>query len=140
MIRSRDSRISIPEGFKLDKKQDVVICPLGHHLNPCLSKKPNPIRRYYRMYGKTCLTSSYEAQCPGRIRDHKRKARWVEVSQFYEIFKIVKEKMKLDSFKKTMIERFWKIEGVIGEAKNVHKLKRAQFRSRTKVQIIKIIF
>ena len=34
-----------------------------------------------------------------------------------------------------MIERFWKIEGVIGEAKNVHKLKRAQFRSRKKVQI-----
>ena len=129
------SGTSIPEGFKFDKQQNVVICPLGHHLNPYVNKKPNPIRRYYRMYGNTCLTCSYEAQCPGRIRDHKRKARRVEVSQFYETFKLVKEKMKLDSFKKTMIERFWKIEGVIGESKNVHKLKRAQFRSRKKVQI-----
>ena len=129
------SGTSVRPGFKYDKKRNIVICPLGKTLYPHSNQADHLIRTSYRIIGNDCLICPIEPTCPGRVRSVKNRNRGINVSIYYDIFEKVKKQMTLASFKKTMIERFWKIEGVIGEAKNVHKLKRAQFRSRTKVQI-----
>lgn len=41
----------------------------------------------------------------------------------------------MGEFKKKLIERKWKIEGLFGEAKENHGLRRTQFRSVQKTQI-----
>jgi hypothetical protein len=43
--------------------------------------------------------------------------------------------MKTPDFLKKLAERFWKMEGIMAEAKNCHGLKRARCRGRQKVQI-----
>lgn len=42
---------------------------------------------------------------------------------------------RLKQFKKRLVERSWKIEGMFAEAKQNHRLRRAKFRNIQKFQI-----
>ena len=62
-------------------------------------------------------------------------AKRLQISLHQELFNHVQQSMTKSVFLKRLGERFWKMEGLIAEAKNRHGLKRAKYRGRSKMQI-----
>jgi hypothetical protein len=51
------------------------------------------------------------------------------------LFEKVKVWMTEEKFQSNLVERMWKMEGLISEAKNLHCLSRAKYRGLKKTQI-----
>ena len=59
----------------------------------------------------------------------------LQISTHQNLYNQMKQHMTSHVFLKKLGERFWKMEGLIAEAKNIHGLKRAKYRGRSKMQI-----
>jgi len=117
--------------FKYDRRKDCFVCPNGKFLYP-YEKMENGLKRY-RVVGGHCSRCSLKAAC---LPDpYKNRARFVYRSPHQDEIDRIKKRQGTAHFKKKLAERRWKIEGLFGEAKENHCLRRAKYRSLTKVQI-----
>ena len=123
-------RLSSQE-FKYDKKQDLYICPQGKFLYP-YEKKDRNIKRY-RVVGGHCKSCLLKASClPQR---HQMRSRFMYRNPYQDEINRIKMRQNTIHFKKKLIERKWKIEGLFAEAKVHHSLRRVKYRGLPKVQI-----
>ena len=123
-------RISRGE-FKYDHGNDRFVCPNGKYLYP-YDKIERGLKRY-RVVGGHRKNCPLKAAC---LPDsYKNRARFVYRSPHQDEIDSIKKRQQTVHFKKKMVERRWKIEGLFGEAKENHCLRRARYRSLAKVQI-----
>jgi len=125
-----DGRISRGE-FKYDRRSDRFVCPNGKSLYP-YEKLERGLKRH-RVLGGHCSSCPLRAAClPG---PYKKRARFVCRSPDQGEIDCIKHCQKTRHFKKKLGQRRWKVEGLFGEAKERHCLRRARYRSLGKVQI-----
>ena len=65
----------------------------------------------------------------------QHRARFVYRSPHQDEIDKVRKRQTTPTFKKRLIERKWKVEGLFGEAKENHCLRRVKYRGLAKVQI-----
>lgn len=117
--------------FIYNSKKDRYRCPRGMHLYP-YEKTDRSIKRY-RIIGGHCRDCPLQGECLPPKQKHR--ARFIyRHPQQVEIDK-VRWRQVTRTFKDRMRERGWKIEGIFGEAKTQHNLRRAHYRGSSKVQI-----
>lgn len=117
--------------FRYDRKQDRYICPQGKYLYP-YEKKDRNIKRY-RIIGGHCKNCSLKTAClPIR---HQNRARFMYRNPHQSEIDRVRWRQNTLHFKKKLIERSWKIEGLFAEAKAHHGLRRVKYHGLSKVQI-----
>src|SRR5262245_22925149 len=118
--------------FVYDHKHDRNRCPQNHYLYPYAKLDHRLIKRY-RMLGGHCR------QCPVRVsclpEKYQHRARFVYRSPHQDEIDRIKKQQGTPYFKRKLAERQWKAEGVFGEAKGSHGLRRAKYRGKTKMQI-----
>ena len=117
--------------FIYNEKKDIYICPEKHELFP-YEKTDRGIKRY-RVLGGHCKNCQFRETC--LPEKHKNRSRFIYRSPYQNEIDIIKNRQKTIYFKKKLIERKWKIEGLFGEAKENHCLRRAKFRGLLNVQI-----
>jgi len=118
-------------GFIYDKGHDRYECPAGKYLEPCHINERAII---YRAKSQACKACHLKVMCP--IKNRKRgMARCIFRSLNQDFYEEQMQRMKEPAFQDALRERMWKIEGINAEAKNLHGLKRARYRSLVKVQI-----
>jgi len=122
---------SLDDGFVLNDEE--VICPAGHQMKKARTCKTTG-QHYYYLGRKTCITCPMAKTC---LKPHEIKSRGkiFLVPKYHKEYLEVKEKQQTEEFKYKLRERMWKIEGIFGEAKSHHGLRRAKYRGRSKVQI-----
>jgi len=120
-----------PSEFKYDRRNDRYQCPEGHHLYP-YARLDNGIKRY-RILGGHCRNCPIKDKClPDTAQD---RARFVYRGLHQDEIEAVRRRQNTKTFVRRLIERKWKIEGIFGEAKVNHALRRARYRGLPKVQI-----
>lgn len=119
------------EGFIYEEAHDRYRCPTGHYLIP-YSTSSETVK--YHSQGKICQSCPQQEICPTKRFAHAH-VRFTCRNKHQSLFERMSEQMKTDSFKTQQTERFWKMEGIISEAKNRQGLARAKYRGLTKVQI-----
>jgi len=120
------------DNFKYDKKNDLFICRANKSLVRKFLDQENFVR--YSASTKDCRGCEFYKDCfPKGSKVPRGKS--LNVSIFREIQSVVREKEKTEEFKQKLNERMWKIEGVFGEAKNNHNLRKAKYRGLEKIQI-----
>jgi len=120
-----------PSEFKYDRRNDRYQCPEGHHLYP-YERLDNGIKRY-RIIGGHCKNCPIKHKClPDTAQD---RARFVYRGLHQDEIEAVRRRQHTKTFARRLIERKWKIEGIFGEAKVNHALRRARYRGLLKVQI-----
>ena len=117
--------------FKYDRRADRFVCPHGTFLYP-YEKRERGLKRYRAVGGYCSHCPLRETRLPGR---YKKRTRFVYRSPDQDEIDRIKQRQKTRYFKKKLAERRWKIEGLFGEAKERHCLRRARYRSLVKVQI-----
>ncbi|WP_197407934.1 transposase [Rickettsia rhipicephali] len=123
--------------FQYDREQDRYKCPQGHYLYPYDKLDKKQIKRY-RITGGHCKNCSLKSGC---ISDnYSNRGRFIYRNPYQDEIDEVKVRQNRIDFKKKLIERKWKIEGLFGEAKENHGLRGAKFRSvqKTQIQILMI--
>jgi len=125
-----EGRISRGE-FTYDRRNDRYQCPQKHFLYP-YEKMEQGIKRY-RMVGGHCKTCVLRDSC--LPNNHQHRARFVYRNPHQDEIDRVKKRQQTEYFKSRLRERKWKIEGLFGEAKENHGLRRAKYRGLDKVQI-----
>ena len=126
------SGTALKEGFIYDTEQDHFLCPEGKIL---VQRGTNADEaKYYRACIQDCGPCSLKQNCLTSPDMHKY-GKVLKIGKYQHIYNEVSIEMKTPGFIKKLAERFWKIEGIMAEAKNCHTLKRARYRSRPKVQI-----
>jgi transposase len=118
--------------FKYERRTDRYRCPGGHYLHP-YEKLDKGIIKRYRIVGGHCRHCGLRNSC--LPAGHKKRARFVYRSPHQDEIDKVKKRQQTTHFKKKLAERRWKIEGLFGEAKQNHCLRRAKYRGVHKVQI-----
>jgi len=134
LFNSRSGSIVKEEdGFTYDEEHDRYRCPAGNYLTPFPSKLSDG-RITYHSSGKICKNCPIQQKCAANIFN-KYHMRVIRRNPHQSLFVQIMAKMKTHYFYTKMCERFWKVEGIIGEAKNRHCLSRAKYRGLTKTQI-----
>ena len=67
--------------------------------------------------------------------NQKFRARFVYRGIHQDEVEVVRRRQRTATFRQRLVERKWKIEGLFGEAKQNHSLRRARYRGLSKVQI-----
>lgn len=117
--------------FKYEHGNDRFVCPNGKYLYP-YDKIERGLKRY-RVVGGHCSNCPLKAAC---LPDpYKNRARFVYRSPYQDEIDSIKKRQQTVHFKKKLVERRWKIEGLFGEAKGNHCLRRAKYRGLCKIQI-----
>jgi IS5 family transposase len=115
--------------FIYDSKNDRYICPKDKLLKPSINTKTG-IKLYISLL-KDCSKCPLNNNCVDKKLKRKRICRSIYQEIYEKNFKIINSTQFFHKLK----ERFWKIEEINAEAKNLHSLKRAHFRTCQKVQI-----
>lgn len=118
--------------FNYDRATDRYRCPENHYLYPYNKPERNSVRRY-RMLGRHCRECVLSTQCLPESQKHR--ARFIYRNLHQDEINRVRRRQKTSRFKKKLIERKWKIEGLFAEAKQYHGLRRAKYRGLKKFQI-----
>lgn len=118
--------------FVYDRKQDRYRCPQNHYLYP-YEKVDGRSTKRYRMVGRHCQNCPLKSECLPDNYAHR--ARFIYRGLYQDEIDRIKKRQKTRHFKKKLIERKWKIEGLFAEAKDNHCLRRAKYRGLAKVQI-----
>jgi len=121
-----------PSEFKYDRRNDRYRCPQGHYLYPYEKTERGSVRRY-RVTRGHCRGCSMSDQCLPDNQIHR--ARCVYRGLYQDEVEAVRRRQPTTAFGKRLIERKWKIEGIFGEAKQNHSMRRARYRGLSKVQI-----
>ncbi len=116
--------------FKYDAKNKIVKCPEGKTLTRRTGNKQGWI---YRATAKDCRHCSLRKRC----MSENTVSRIIMISNGYEaMLRARRRHRKLDKkFRKTYSRHRWKIEGMHGEAKTQHGLRRAVRRGLANVAI-----
>ena len=119
-------------GLAYEPEQDRIRCPAGKYLLPSPGDYWN--RKRYSLSG-ACDHCSFAATCPAKVRPQSPHTRFVLRPLDQDLFDHVQAQMKEPKFRARTSERMWKCEGLFAEAKQYHRLSRAKYRGRPKVQI-----
>lgn len=116
--------------FKYDTKNKIVKCPAGKILTRRTENKQGWI---YRSTSKDCSNCALRKRCLG----DNSKSRTIIISNGYEaMLRARRRRRKPDKkFIKTYSRHRWKVEGMHGEAKTQHGLRRAVRRGLANVAI-----
>ena len=121
-----------PSNFKYDRRKDRYRCPQGHYLYPYEKIERGSVKRY-RVTGGHCRACPIASRClPDNL---KFRARFVYRGIHQDEVEAVRRRQRTATFRQRLVERKWKIEGLFGEAKQNHSLRRARYRGLSKVQI-----
>ena len=115
-----------------EKEDDRFRCPQGQYLNPSPAIVENHKR--YATRSNDCRDCPRASSCPARSRARSQQ-RFILRNVDQDLFEEVQTRMRDPIFKQKAAERMWKIEGLFAEAKQNHRLARATYRGRSKVQI-----
>jgi transposase len=125
-----------PDLFKYNEESDTFTCQQGRKFERKTSDEAER-ESYARRYGVrgNCggcplITKCFEG--PPK-QQHPRKSLVRNI--YWELQLQTKEREKTRTFRRMVIERQWKMEGVFAEGKENHGLGRARYRGRAKVQI-----
>jgi transposase len=120
-------------GFTINDDGKGVTCPAGHPMRR--RGHDNTHKRIkFHMLSKTCSTCPLAEKClSGKEKTTFSKTFYI--SDHHLIWAKTHEKQKNPEFSKKLRERMWKMEGIFAEAKELHGLRRARYRSRWKVQV-----
>lgn len=88
----------------------------------------------YHSKSADCESCAIKSTCAAKPKRSK-KIRMITRNVHKELFDLVKENMQKELFQDNLVERMWKMEGIISEAKNQHCLNRAKYRGLMKTQI-----
>lgn len=119
------------DGFHYSWDENRIRCPMGHYLYPHRKIYRGAVK--FRMLGGHCKGCPMENQCLPPTQKHR--ALFIDLSIHEKYLELARRKMGTEVFKERLLERKWKIEGLFGEAKTQHGLRRAKMRGRAKVQI-----
>lgn len=118
--RTDDDRLT-PYDFVYDATRDVYICPAQQEL-VYIGTATDSNRRRYRAPRNVCPV------CPLRSRCTRSQRRVLDISPHHDALKRLREDAETDSFHTLYRMRQAVIEGVFGEAKQWHGLRRAARR------------
>ena len=118
--------------FKYDRKNDRYVCPNKKYLYP-YDKLDHGLIKRYRIVGGHCKSCPLRKAC--LPENHRNRARFVYRSPHQNEIDKIRKRQETAYFKSKLKERQWEIEGLFGEAKENHCLRRARFRGIKKVQI-----
>lgn len=118
--------------FKYERKKDRYKCPEGNYLYP-YKKVEGATTKRYRMVGGHCQECPLRESCLPDNYQHR--ARFIYRSLYQDEIDKIKKRQITIHFKKKLTERKWKIEGLFGEAKENHSLRRAKYRGIGNAQI-----
>ena len=121
-VRSKDDDRLTPDDFVYDTARDVYICPVQQELIYIGTETRKTRRRRYRAPTGVCAT------CPLRSRCTKSKRRVLHVSPHHDALARLRADAKTGGFRALYRMRCAVIEGVFGEAKQWHGLRRAARR------------
>ena len=116
--RKSGKQVAHEGSFKYDRKQDIYTCQAGHAL---YSKHAVGATKYYHIKKAHCNSCQWQKSCylgkrhTGLYRNEHKAA-----------IERVRRRQGGKVFKRIMRERSWKIEGLFGEAKEQHGLRRAK--------------
>ena len=116
--------------FKYDAKNKLVTCPAGKILTRRTENKQGWV---YRSTAKDCRNCPLRKRCLGE----NSKSRTIMISNGYEAMLRARRRHKDpdEKFKKIYSRHRWKVEGMHGEAKTQHGLRRAVRRGLANVAI-----
>ena len=116
--------------FKYDAKNKIVTCPAGKILTRRTENKRGWV---YRSRAKDCKNCPLKNNCLG----NNVKSRSITISNGYEALLRARRRHRQPDakFRKTYRRHRWQVEGMHGEAKTQHGLKRAVRRGLTNVAI-----
>ncbi len=121
-----------PSDFVYERRKDRYRCPEGHYLYPYEKSERGSVRRY-RVTGGHCRRCPMSSNC---LPDSQKfRARFVYRAIHQDEVEAVRRRQLTVTFRRRLVERKWKIEGLFGEAKQNHCLRRARYRGLSKVQI-----
>ncbi len=121
-----------PSNFKYDRRKDRYRCPEGHYLYPYEKTERGSVRRY-RTTGGHCRRCPMSSSC---LPDNQKfRARFVYRGIHQDEVEAVRRRQSTAAFRQRLVERKWKIEGLFGEGKENHGLRRARHRGLPNVQI-----
>lgn len=120
------------KGFTYDKKNNRYQCPAGNFLNACPTLSNGTFM--YHSKSSDCEACELKSKCTAKPKRSK-KIRMITRNVHKELFEKVKEDMEKEYFQNNLVERMWKMEGLINEAKQRHCLSRAKHRGLMKTQI-----
>jgi transposase len=121
-----------PSDFAYERGKDRYRCPEGHYLYPYDKSERGSVRRY-RITGGHCRHCPMSSTC---LPDSQKfRARFVYRGIHQDEVEAVRRRQSTAAFRQRLVERKWKIEGLFGEAKQNHGLRRARYRGLSKVQI-----
>lgn len=126
-------RISRGE-FQYNRHRDCYICPAGQCLYP-YEKMEKGILKRYRVIGRHCRKCEFRQSCLPEGKGYRNRARFIYRSPHQDEIDWIRKRQGTAYFKSRLRERAWKIEGLFGEAKENHGLRRAKYRGIEKTQI-----
>jgi len=118
--------------FKYDRHNDRYKCPEGYYLYP-YDKLEKSLLKRYRITGGHCRGCPLRHSCLPDNMQHR--ARFVYRSPHQDEIDKIRKRQITPTFKKRLIERKWKVEGLFGEAKENHCLRRVKYRGLDKAHI-----
>jgi transposase len=118
--------------FAYDSKNDRYRCPTGQWMYPYEEPEKGIMKRY-RIVGGHCKTCTLRSSCLPETQ--KNRSRFVYRSIHQSDIDRVRRRQDTKTFKARLIERAWKIEGLFGEAKDNHCLRRTKYRGLANAQI-----
>ena len=114
--------------FEYDESKDQFTCPASHTLKHIYIEKQRG-RKVYRAHRTKCRECSLKSQCTISER------RSIKVSRYHASLVRLRADYKTESFKQLYRQRSPVIEGVFGEAKQWHGLRRAWRRGLSKMLV-----
>lgn len=132
LFSTRSGSCIEPEGFIYDRENNHYECPAGNYLSACPTINNRTI--IYHSKSADCAPCQLKASCKAKSK-RSNKIRIITRNIHKELFNQIKQSMETESFQIKMVERMWKMEGIISEAKQRHCLSRAKYRGLIKTQI-----
>lgn len=117
------------EDFEYDENRDVFICPAGKTLKYLGKVKARPNQRLYAGLRSVCSKCKLKDKCTKSSRRH------LKVGKNHAALVRLRADSRTESFKKLYRSRAPVIEGIFGEAKEWHGLRRAWRRGLSKMRV-----
>ena len=117
------------EDFEYDENRNIFICPAGKTLKYMGRVKGRPKQRRYGVLASVCQKCELKDKCT------KANRRQLKVSKNHASLIRLRADSKTESFKKLYRSRAPVIEGIFGEAKEWHGLRRAWRRGMSKMRV-----